>query len=630
MNVVLYMNTFNSLSTFSCINTKCQSVLNRMQTNPLLSDKFSYDTTYEKSLRRMNQLKIKSPQRNIMDYLSRIIKLFPNIQTLYLPSYKCIIPQLSKFNISFIKVKSFYDEKDVIPNEGYEGTYITRHVSFVSFENFGTTSRRFLRNAKYFTSCTEITITDDVSLTRDVYGNKIKKEITKETQTNIKQMWDVLVNNRSVLWSFRILRKVRIILRDETHIQKISEFTKGAPNLNFCFYIKHISSITNKVTEDVVKQLKKCGNVIFRTIDVFQEYIESNNMLQLPVTFVNISKTIEISENLISNLIVFIQMYAFEFDEVRLSIKEHEEVDMSQIDCKKLVLVNDTKRRVTLKISPKTRVVVCDENDQYALCCSKDVTITLQQHFEPQFLDKVTDPDFFAYSDSQDDDSENSENGNMEYADPKVLEHLQFVKNVFIQMEVLEFIESPIDASRCFKVTQRPSNVPQTIDYQNFLMLKYSRQKDNQYIPSRNLQLLVNCSINLISLELEKIGGDSVTTKQNVDLSKFQLQELHLTRCKNCIFHLPSTLTKLSLYDVCDSCYSSKETIYLKSFSMNFVEDYHLDSKYLYNNQNIVIDYPIQLDECEVYPDENIYNNTTNNYLLLFIIIIIYINTNGM
>ncbi|KAL7722069.1 hypothetical protein QTN25_000839 [Entamoeba marina] len=73
MNVVLYFEDFKVVKTFAFVNKKCSSVLNSMKINPPISCEIWNDD-----------------ERNT--YVSKILTLFPYIQTLEVPNFYFPIP----------------------------------------------------------------------------------------------------------------------------------------------------------------------------------------------------------------------------------------------------------------------------------------------------------------------------------------------------------------------------------------------------------------------------------------------------------------------------------------------------------------------------------------------------------
>ncbi|ELP85492.1 hypothetical protein EIN_041060 [Entamoeba invadens IP1] len=596
MNVVLYINTFDSLTNFVCVNKKCLSVMSRMQRNSFISDKFQFDI-------------IKNPTRNLFCYYSRITKLFPRAKTLYLPSYLCLIPQLIYFNFSFIEVKDFNDDKPIPKTEGYENYTCYKQECFITLENFNEksyfhnisvnvlnrlktviiysleTAEFFVKNVRLFESCNKITLCLD-----------------SKQGDNKNLLWKFLINNKNVLWHLKNLQKIRIFLKDLNFIEMLQKFTEEAPTLDICIYIPSTKCILNKENLDKINtynnitQLMKIGKVIFRTIKNLKQFVSNEMLLKIPVSVINMPTNVEMDDTFINQFVSFSQLYAFVPEHVVLSVNDNTNIDMSKIECKKLVIINNTQSKIQLKISPATLIVECNKDDEIALYSSYNITISLQQYFELTFLDVVTVIYFFVNQKNYSED----ENPIIE-----VYKDNELFINVSKQIEILGFTKNPIMASRLFEVSQTPVLVPQTLNMNELSEVSYCSQKDNKYIPTRNLQTLFNCSTNLTSLKIENISGEDILNKKSVFLDKFELKNLQLRNCRNCIFQLPSTLTGLSIFNTNNSnYYYGKEDIFLKSLCLAVVSDYPEDPTHYNIPKNVVVDYTVQFDELKEFPDE--------------------------
>ncbi|ELP86807.1 hypothetical protein EIN_517030 [Entamoeba invadens IP1] len=606
MNVVLYINTFDSFTNFVCVNKKCQSVMRRMQRNSFIIDKFPYDTA-------------KNPTRNFLCYFSRLSKFFPHAKTLCLPSYSCLIPQLTNFNFSLFEVSDFNDAKPIPISEGYEYYTCYKEECFITLDNFKEksyflnlpvdilnhlktvtiyslkTAEFFIQNVYLFESCNKITLCFD--------NTKVGDE---------NMLWKILVDNKSVLWRLKNLKKFRIFLKDLNSIEMLLKFIEDAPTLDICIYIQSTGCILNREKVDMTNtlnnftQLMKIGNVIFRTIENVTEFVSNEMLSKVPVSVINMPKTIEMDDKMISQIVSFTQLYALVLDQITLTVNVYKNIDMSKIECKKLVIINKIKSKITLKISPVTCVVKCNKDDKILLYSSQNVTISLQQYYELTFLDVVTDINFFVNSESDSgDDESDSEDQIIE-----VNKNIKLFEKISEQIEILNFTKNPIEASRLFEVSQTPVLVPQTLNIKKLSEVAYCSQKDHEYIPRRNLQTLFNCSTNLTSLKIENINGEHILNKKLVFLDKFRLKNLQLKDCRNCIFELPNTLTGLSIFNTNNSnYYYGKETIYLKSLCLALVEDYPEDLTHYNIPKNVVVDYTVQFDELKEYPDESYYRN---------------------
>ncbi|ELP86139.1 hypothetical protein EIN_327960 [Entamoeba invadens IP1] len=567
MNVVLYLDTFNTLTSFSCVNTKCVNVLKRMQINPLISDKFQCYT-------------IKNPTNGFSCYISRIKKFFPNIKTLLLPSYQCLVPKISLSNFSYIKVKSLNEQSWTLIHKDDSEQFHKTNICFYNISNYT------INKKSYFSLQNEIikkmkTLAVYSKETATLFISKCElcescEEISIYENDDLKEMWDILVQNKHVLWSLKNLTKIRVFSNDNLHMEKLLIFTEGAPTIVFCFYLNNEEfDMTNL---EMYQKLCKCANVVIQTINNFSAFLDKSSTSDYKVSFRNMKKSVEIDSTQIEKLTLFSSKYALFFDEVVINNTElfnTQHVDVSEIECKDVVIHNKTKENVIIKISKETDKVICDPTENVSLCCVENSDILIEQTFVTRYLDTWHDFDFFF------DDATNEYDSD-------------FLEEVANQMVILSFGYYNSVTTKVLEVTETPKPIPKVME---FSRLKYLKLKWTTYFLNYNLECLEQ-------LELASIGGYIKSYKQ-FDLSRFHLKDLHLDNCYYINFDLPSTLTGLTVSHSCSLQLNGTNKIHLKSLVLDHILGISKKCDSAIKGKNIVVDYPIcykeKLDNTEEF-----------------------------
>ncbi|ELP92292.1 hypothetical protein EIN_119660, partial [Entamoeba invadens IP1] len=570
MNVVLYINTFKSLLTFSTINKKCIRVMKRLQINPLVIEKTRNHDYYYKYENYMTD-----------HYSLNVLKLFPNIKTLYLPSYRFKVPKSVTSQIQYIKVANMNDNEFQIQDDTYLKSNVKYPIVSQQFPfnvihpehqyKFQTYVINSMKTFQYF-----VDNVDNLYNVKDL-AIVVPDKIKDKNDTNITK-------NKATLLLQSIQNKWQMTIKTLYSIN----MAKGGLFLDKILYLRNDKMTTED--REVFGKIK----MYFKVMIIKVKNLDTLSERNVQISFYNFENKIHVDEHNIP-LIRKYSNDAFKcFETITLNKESQNDIDLAQINTKKLIVNNEKETPWNYQIEiPSTLKYLSVVENGVKIVCSQNVEIEVAKTLKLNTLVLADSFDFFelpeySYFVLENKDIEymkknvTSENEIQNYSKMTQKEQNEF-RNFLVLMKDLQVLEIEEHSQLLYEkvaVTFVPKEITSDIKLNNITTYKFNTYKltpiefltslTKLKISSIGRNVLDLDTIKLIKIKCYNIGAITI----NVNPS---LKSIDLTECYKVHFVCRVGVVYLTHFD---------------SFHTNYTE-----------GTNIVVDYLIPYKErCEQGP----------------------------
>ncbi|ELP88597.1 hypothetical protein EIN_323240 [Entamoeba invadens IP1] len=583
MNVVLYIDTFNSLLTFSTINKKCKRAMERLQINPLVVEKTRevYHNHYDVYLSH--------------HYAKDMLKLFSNIKTLYLPSYRIEVPESVFGHIEFIKVVNMNDREYEIEDDTRLNDYSKFPIVSTAFP-FATIHQM---NMTQFQSYVIYSIETLDYLVKNIENMKNLEDLTivvpevveetgnEETVENISiKLLQTIKNKLNIFLELHNMKMLRIISSGKGQLQHILPLiqTKGGLVFNKVLYL-----MNEEMTEEdskVFEKIKIYFKVMFMNVKNYDKF----SAWELPISFFNIKTKININENELPFYLKYSLDACKGFEEITIYKMSEIDLDLSQIDVKKLAIETDEYKHFKSKIViPQTlKYLVINNKCEMKFCCCQNIEIEVYKEMKVHKLVPFSICDAFQLPIKY--DILLKENDYIDYCreNPDSVEDIpkfyemppEEQKNYKIFVKLVEELEILKTEEKSVLIAEKVLilNVPKTLTEEVNIKQLTSCELNSEFFILNDLPN----TLSRISLR------DINTTRLN--LTRFDLKELFCEKCNSLTIDVQSCLKSIDLKE----CYNLKFTCDNGAAYLTHFDAFHTIET---SGKNIVVDYNIQYKE---------------------------------
>ncbi|ELP94923.1 hypothetical protein EIN_250170 [Entamoeba invadens IP1] len=597
MNVVLYINSFKALRAFVTVNKKCKKVMERLQINPVIQENV-----------HTNYYKVNVYQRYLSEHYTKdILKLFPNIKTLHIPSYRIQIQEEFSSQIKYIKVSNLSEREFTVTNDfilnkvepfpicSTHFPFETLHFKNISkFQNFVIHSREtldfFLRNIQKWDNLLGVTI-----VVPEI------DEFTEDVEQIALKFLSDIDKNVDMFLELHNLERLRIFSSGKGQLKYFLPLSSAKGGL----YLEKFLYLRNEELCDYENEIFRKIKTVFKVMLLGIKDFEKYNDLNVPASFNNVNKSINIEEREVEGVTKYVKMTNKHFDKIVITKSTTDDLNISQIDVRTVVL--DLPRTIyfNVEIPQHLENFSLNRGERVQVLCSHETQIGISKELQFRYLSDVPFEQFF---------------GLPEYFDAmfnryKAMDEFERRMKTEAVFEIEKFNKLTTDEQDNFRVF-----VEQVKDLEVFMW------KDSDYVVVEKQKFGVLPQLISNGVNFERICSCEI--KDSIALFGIPFT---ITRMK--IVEAPNSIIRLDSYNIefleCENCLSTKVYLNTTVKSIDLLKCYglrlecrkgvvtltHFNSycSWCTSGKNIVVDYLVEYSEH--YEDEHyLPDNVVNGF----------------